>query len=180
MNNFWILKRLPRIRRRRSKAIRAGESRPDQSAQGLLESAAEALVRRDHLPLAKGGSAIWGRLIVNTGKHTARAAQDKFIVREATTEEHIWWGEYNRPISADEVQRGLQPDAGLPAGARLFVQDCYAGADPEYRLPVRIITEYAWHSLFARNMFIQPQEQRGIPPAHPGIHRDLRPVVQGV
>jgi phosphoenolpyruvate carboxykinase (ATP) len=98
-----------------------------------------------------------GPIIVNTGKHTARAANDKFIVRESATEQNIWWGEYNRPYGAskfDELYSRLQ---GFLQGRDLFIQDCFGGADPNYRLPVRIITEFAWHSLFARNMFIKPK-----------------------
>jgi phosphoenolpyruvate carboxykinase (ATP) len=98
-----------------------------------------------------------GPVVVNTGKHTARAANDKFIVREATTQDNIWWGEYNRPYSTqkfDDLYGRLQ---GFLQGRDLFVQDCYGGADENYRLPVRIITELAWHSLFARNMFIKPK-----------------------
>ena len=98
-----------------------------------------------------------GPIVVNTGKHTARAASDKFIVRESTTEEHIWWGQYNRPFSAamfDDLFARLQ---GYLQGRDVFVQDCFGGADADYRLPVRIITEAAWHSLFARNMFIKPE-----------------------
>ncbi len=98
-----------------------------------------------------------GPVIVNTGKHTARAANDKFIVRESTTEKNVWWGEYNRPYATqkfDELYSRLQ---GFLQGRDLFVQDCYGGADPSYQLPVRIVTELAWHSLFARNMFIKPK-----------------------
>lgn len=98
-----------------------------------------------------------GPIIVNTGKHTARAANDKFIVREPTTEKNVWWGEYNRPYAStkfDELYSRLQ---GFLQGRDLFVQDCYGGADQNYQLPVRIITESAWHSLFARNMFIKPK-----------------------
>ena len=98
-----------------------------------------------------------GPINVNTGKHTARAAGDKFIVKEATTEDHIWWGEYNRPYSPEKFNELLNRVQGFLQGRDLFVQDCYAGADPEFRLPIRIITEYAWHSIFARNMFILPQ-----------------------
>ncbi len=100
-----------------------------------------------------------GPVVVKSGKHTARAAQDKFIVREPTTEDDIWWGEYNRPISADTFAQVFNRMQGYVQGRDLFVQDCYAGAEPEYRLPVRIVTEYAWHSLFARNMFILPQSR---------------------
>ena len=98
-----------------------------------------------------------GPVVVNTGKHTARAANDKFIVRESTTENNVWWGEYNRPYATakfDELYDRLQ---GFLQGRDLFVQDCFGGADPTYRLPVRVITEFAWHSMFARNMFIKPK-----------------------
>ncbi len=96
-----------------------------------------------------------GPIVVNTGKHTARAANDKFIVKETTSEEKIWWGQYNRPFSQDKFNMVLYRLQGFLQGRDLFVQDCYGGADPNYRLPVRIITEYAWHSLFAKNMFLE-------------------------
>ena len=98
-----------------------------------------------------------GPLVVNTGKHTARAANDKIITREPTTEGHIWWGQYNRPYSAEKFNELFSRVQGFLQGHDVFVQDCFAGADPDYRMPVRIITEYAWHSMFARNMFISPQ-----------------------
>jgi phosphoenolpyruvate carboxykinase (ATP) len=98
-----------------------------------------------------------GPVAVFSGKHTARAANDKYIVREPTTEEHIWWGEYNRPFNTENFTQLYNRLQGYLQGRDLFVQDCYAGADPEYRLPVRIIAEYAWHSLFARNMFLLPK-----------------------
>ena len=98
-----------------------------------------------------------GPLIVNTGKHTARAAADKFVVREATTEANIWWGQYNRPFEVAKFDALFARMQGYLQGRDIFIQDCFGGADPDYRLPIRIITEYAWHSLFARNMFIKPQ-----------------------
>jgi phosphoenolpyruvate carboxykinase (ATP) len=105
----------------------------------------------------EGQIAHQGPIIVDSGKHTARAANDKFVVREASTEDHIWWGEYNRPYSAEKFDELYSRMQGFVQGRDLFVQDCFAGADPEFRLPVRIITEFAWHSLFARNMFILPE-----------------------
>lgn len=98
-----------------------------------------------------------GPLIVNTGKYTARAAGDKFVVREMTTEENIWWGQYNRPFNAEKFDALFARLQGYFQGKDIFIQDCYGGADPDYRLPIRVITEYAWHSLFARNMFLKPQ-----------------------
>jgi phosphoenolpyruvate carboxykinase (ATP) len=100
-----------------------------------------------------------GPIVVNSGKHTARAAQDKYIVREPETEDHVWWGEYNRPLSAEKFSDLFCRVQGFLQGRDVFVQDCYAGAHPDYRLPIRIITEHAWHALFARNMFILPQSR---------------------
>ena len=95
-----------------------------------------------------------GPVLVNTGKFTARAAADKFMVQEHSTQDNIWWGEYNRPISPEKFNMILARAQAFCQDEELFVQDCYAGADPEYQMPVRIITEKAWHSLFARNMFL--------------------------
>lgn len=98
-----------------------------------------------------------GPIIANTGKHTARSANDKFIVREGTTEDKIWWGEYNRPFTTENFNDLFIRLQGFLQGRDVFVQDCFAGADREYRLPVRMISEYAWHSHFARNMFLMPE-----------------------
>jgi phosphoenolpyruvate carboxykinase (ATP) len=98
-----------------------------------------------------------GPIAAFTGKHTARSANDKFVVREATTQDKVWWGEYNRPFSTEKFNDLFIRVQGFLQGRDLFVQDCYAGADPSYRMPIRIITEYAWHSHFARNMFILPK-----------------------
>ena len=98
-----------------------------------------------------------GPIIVNTGKHTARAAGDKFVVREPSSEQHVWWGNYNRPMAPSKFEELFSRLQGFLQGRDLFVQDCFGGADPEYRLPVRIVTELAWHSHFARNMFLKPR-----------------------
>lgn len=98
-----------------------------------------------------------GPVVVNTGKHTARAANDKFIVREPGSEEKIWWGQYNRPFDPEKFNELFSRLQGYLQGRDLFVQDCYGGSDPKYRLPVRIITELAWHSFFSRNMFVKPE-----------------------
>ena len=95
-----------------------------------------------------------GPIVVNTGKHTARAANDKFVVLERSVDDEVWWGQYNRPFSAVKFAEVLNRLQAFVQERELFVQDCWGGADPRYRLPVRIVTEYAWHSLFARNMFI--------------------------
>lgn len=102
----------------------------------------------------EGHIASEGPLVVYTGKFTARAASDKYIVREEATEKNIWWGQYNRPYSLEKFNGLMARLQAWAQGEEFFVQDCYAGADPDYRLKVRVITEKAWHSLFARNMFL--------------------------
>ncbi|UCG32430.1 MAG: phosphoenolpyruvate carboxykinase (ATP) [Phycisphaerales bacterium] len=108
---------------------------------------------------AEGRLTYQGPVVVDTGKHSARAAADKFIVREHSTEDKIWWGQYNRPFSQDKFNALFTRLQAFLQDEELFVQDCYVGADPEYRMPIRIITEKAWHSLFARNMFITIRNQ---------------------
>ncbi len=98
-----------------------------------------------------------GPFLVFTGKWTARAANDKFIVSEHSTEDKIWWGEYNRPITEEKFTSIYTRLLAYLQGEELFVQDCYVGADPRYAIPIRIITDTAWQSLFARNMFVTPK-----------------------
>ncbi len=98
-----------------------------------------------------------GPIVANTGQHTGRSAGDKVIVRESTSEKNVWWGQYNRPFAPEKFDELLGRLQGFFQGRDLFVQDCYAGADPEFRVPIRIVTELAWHSLFARNMFLLPK-----------------------
>ncbi|MCK5742341.1 MAG: phosphoenolpyruvate carboxykinase (ATP) [Chlorobi bacterium] len=100
-----------------------------------------------------------GPFLVNTGKWTARAANDKYVVQEPSTIDKIWWGEYNRPMSQEKFTGAYSRLLAYLQGEELFVQDCYVGADENYRMPIRIITDTAWQSLFARNMFIQPKTQ---------------------
>src|SRR5215213_181272 len=114
----------------------------------------EAVRRRE------GGIAHLGPLVVRTGQHTGRSPNDRFIVREPSSEGKIWWGEVNRPIEQEQYEAIRQRMLAYLQGRDLFVQDCYVGADERYRMPVRIVTAAAWHSLFAHNMFIQatPEE----------------------
>jgi phosphoenolpyruvate carboxykinase (ATP) len=107
----------------------------------------------------EGHIAHGGPFAVRTGKWSARAAQDKYVVREDSTDENIWWGEYNRPYTPESFSSLMSRVQAFLQDEELFVQDCFAGADPEFRMPIRVITEYAWHSLFARNMFILPKTQ---------------------
>jgi len=114
---------------------------------------AEAL-KRDEGLLAQGGA-----LVTLTGQHSGRSPNDRFVVEEEKSKKDIWWGAINKPISPDNFDRLLGKMLGHFQRRDVFVQDCYTGADASYRLPVRVITEQAWHNLFARNMFIQPEEK---------------------
>jgi phosphoenolpyruvate carboxykinase (ATP) len=100
-----------------------------------------------------------GPLVVRTGKHTGRSAQDKFIVRDAETENTIWW-DNNKAMSPQHFA-ALKEDFLAELGKRdtLFVQDLFGGSQPEYRLQVRVITELAWHSLFIRTLLVRPTPQ---------------------
>ncbi|OGQ84194.1 MAG: phosphoenolpyruvate carboxykinase (ATP) [Deltaproteobacteria bacterium RIFOXYA12_FULL_58_15] len=95
-----------------------------------------------------------GPLVVRTGAHTARAAADKAVVRELSSEAKIWWGEYNRPYNPEKFAGLFARVQAYLQGEDVFVQDMLAGADPEYQMPIRVVTELAWQSLFARCMFI--------------------------
>ena len=108
-----------------------------------------------------------GPLTVRTGYHTGRSPKDRFIVKEPTSDKRIWWSEGNVPFSPEKFDALFLRLRAYCQGRDLFVQDCYAGADPRYREPVRIITETAWHSLFARNLFVHihdPEELRNHQP----------------
>jgi len=100
-----------------------------------------------------------GPLVVRTGQYTGRSPNDKFIVQESSSEDLIWWGKVNHPMSEAAFDRLRLRMLAYVQGKDLFVEDCYIGADPAYRVSLRVITETAWHSLFAHNMFIQPDEQ---------------------
>lgn len=96
-----------------------------------------------------------GPLIVATGDHTGRSPNDKFVVEEPSSEKDIWWGKVNRPISQEKFDNLYRRMIAYIQNRDIFVFDGYAGADERYQMPVRIITEYGWHNLFARNMFIR-------------------------
>jgi len=95
----------------------------------------------------EGEVAHLGPLVVDTGHYTGRSPNDKFIVREPGSENHVCWGPVNRPFEAEQFDRLYQRVLAFLQGRDLFVQDCFAGADPSYRKPIRVITELAWPTL---------------------------------
>jgi phosphoenolpyruvate carboxykinase (ATP) len=104
----------------------------------------------------EGEVAAMGPLVVNTGKFTGRSPNDKFFVQEPSSEEQVNWGKVNKPISQTHFTNLYDKVLNYLANRRCYIQDVFVGADPTYRLPVRIITEFAWHSLFANHLFIRP------------------------
>ena len=109
------------------------------------------------LQRGEGRLAADGPLVVETGLHTGRSAKDKFTVRDDETDETVWWGKTNQPMSPAHFA-ALKADflAALADKDTLFVQDLYGGSQPDHRVGVRVINELAWHSLFIRTMLVRP------------------------
>ena len=103
----------------------------------------------------EGSIAHLGPLVVQTGSHTGRSPNDKFIVTEPGSEGDIWWGKVNKPFTQANFDYLYRKMLAYTQNRDIFVFDGFVGADPKFQMPVRIITEYAWHNLFARNMFIR-------------------------
>ncbi len=118
------------------------------------EALYEHAVRRGEGVIAQSGP-----MVVNTAPHTGRSPQDRYIVRESSSAEQVAWGKVNQPIEPEKFVGLRQRLTDYLRGREIFVQDLFIGADPQHRLPVRIITELAWHSLFARYMFIRPKPE---------------------
>jgi phosphoenolpyruvate carboxykinase (ATP) len=117
----------------------------------LLEHA----VRRHEGMCASGGA-----LVVRTGQFTGRSPKDKFVVRDEVTDSTVQWGAVNQPMSEQQFNRLYAKVMAFWQGLDVFVQDCFVGADPQYTLPIRVVTQYAWHALFARQLFIRPDPDR--------------------
>src|SRR5947207_11650836 len=107
-----------------------------------------------------------GALVVETGAHTGRSAQDKYTVRDATTDKAVWW-DNNKPMTPEQFDLLWADFSAHAASREMFVQDLYAGADPAHRLNARIFVEYAWHALFIRHLLRRPAaaELAGLVPA---------------
>ena len=116
----------------------------------------EHAVARGEGQLAKDGP-----LVVRTGKHTGRSAQDRFVVRNAVSNDTVWWGKSNRPMEPDAFDR-LHEDflAHLATKDTLFVADLFGGSQPENQVNVRVINEFAWHNLFIRTLLVRPEPEQ--------------------
>ncbi len=111
----------------------------------------EESLGRGESQLARGGA-----LCADTGSHTGRSPKDKFVVKDALTENTVWW-ENNGAISSEQFETLLGDFLKHAEGKELFAQDLYGGADPAHRVKARVFTEFAWHSLFIRNLLIRPE-----------------------
>jgi phosphoenolpyruvate carboxykinase (ATP) len=115
----------------------------------------EQVVSRGEGLLAKDGP-----IVVKTGRHTGRSAQDRFVVRDETTENSVWWGKSNKPMDPAAFDRLYADFAqALADKPTLFVADLFGGSQPEHRVKVRVINELAWHNLFIRTMLVRPEAQ---------------------
>ena len=104
----------------------------------------------------EGSIAEGGPLVVETGQHTGRSPDDKFVVEDETTRSSVWW-DNNRPMATQQFAALREAMLAYAKGRRLYVQDLFAGADATHRLPVRVVCEYAWHALFIRHLLIRPE-----------------------
>jgi phosphoenolpyruvate carboxykinase (ATP) len=127
----------------------------------------EHAVRRGEGALTDGGP-----FNAVTEPHTGRSPNDRFVVREPGSEENVWWGKVNVPIEAEKYDLLRAEVVDYLEGKDLYVRDMWAGADPAYRLAVRVITPNAWHNLFAYNMFRRPEEDEleGMVPGFTILH----------
>ena len=124
------------------------EIHPNLGTSALIEAA---------LVAGEGALSKHGALVVKTGAHTGRSAKDKFIVRDATTEDTVWWGKVNVPMTPEHFAN-LKQDfmAALAGKETLYVADLFGGSQPEHRVNVRVINELAWHNLFIRTLLVRP------------------------
>jgi phosphoenolpyruvate carboxykinase (ATP) len=113
----------------------------------------EHALARGEARLAEGGP-----LVVDTGKHTGRSPKDKFVVREPGSESRIWWSEVNAEISEESYDRLRDKVTARLSEGDVYVVDAFAGADPEHRIAVRVVSESPWHALFAKTLFIDPSD----------------------
>jgi len=98
-----------------------------------------------------------GALMADTGRFTGRSPKDRFIVRDATTADAVWWGDINIPFDADKFEQLHQKMVAYLADKEVFVRDAYAGAHSAAQLKLRVVNELAWHNLFCYNMFLRPE-----------------------
>jgi phosphoenolpyruvate carboxykinase (ATP) len=131
------------------------ETFPLTSARKINHNLLEAVLIEHAVRRGEGQLAATGPLAVTTGVHTGRSAQDKFTVRDANTDGEVWW-DNNKPLSPEHFDILYKDFLAHAKDRELYVQDLFAGAEPEQMIRARIFTEFAWHSLFIRHMLRRP------------------------
>lgn len=106
----------------------------------------------------QGKEASSGAVAVNTGKFTGRSPKDRFLVLDDITKDEVWWGDINIPFDPDKFDALYERVVDYLNGKEIYARDCFACADVNYRLPIRVINEYPWSNMFAYNMFLRPTE----------------------
>lgn len=109
--------------------------------------------------LGQGALADTGAIAVDTGEFTGRSPKDKFIVLDSVTKDTIWWGDVNLKFDAAKFESLYNRVCAYLSGKEIYVRDSYACADPNYRLNIRVVTEYPWSNLFANNLFLRPTKE---------------------
>ena len=125
------------------------------------------------LKRGEGHLAANGALVAVTGARTGRSPKDKFTVDDAVTHEVVDWGKVNKPFAPAKFEALLERVIEHLKGRELFAQDLYCGADPEYQLQIRVISEYAWHALFVHRLFVRP-DAGALANHKAGVHRHRR------
>jgi len=109
--------------------------------------------------LGEGHLADNGAFAAYTGKYTGRSPKDRFTVKDAITADLVNWGEINQPFDPEKFDAIFERALEYLRGRELFIQDLYCGADPKYRMPIRVVNHLAWQNLFVRAMFIRPTDE---------------------
>ena len=110
------------------------------------------------IDLGQGKLSDTGALVINTGEFTGRSPKDRFIVCDDKTEESVWWGDINIKFTPENFDKLHAKINKYLAGKEVFVRDVYACADDNYRLNIRVVTEFPWSNMFASNMFLRPEK----------------------
>lgn len=110
------------------------------------------------LELGQGVEASSGALAINTGEFTGRSPKDRFIVKDDITKDRVWWGNINIPFESEQFDKLYDKITNYLSEKEVYVRDCYACADPNYRLNIRVVNEYPWSNLFVHNMFLRLED----------------------
>ncbi len=129
---------------------------PLETSPTIRRNMTEADLVEHAIRRGEGRLAATGAFVVETGQHTGRSAEDKYIVRDAQTDGAIWW-DNAKEMSEEQFDRLLADFIAFAKHKDAFVQDLYAGADSAHRLNTRVVTEYAWHALFIRHLLRRPE-----------------------